>query len=45
MIGNSLNTQQFLISHIKEPNRMLYRLVEKNIPKISGIIFAISKLH
>ena len=37
MIGNRLNTQQFLISHIKEPNRMLYRLVEKNIPKTKKV--------
>jgi hypothetical protein len=29
--------QQFLITHIKEPNRMLYRLLEKNIPKINKI--------
>ena len=29
--------QQFLITHIKEPNRMLYRLLEKNIPKVNKI--------
>jgi len=29
--------QQFLITHIHEPNRMLYRLLEKNIPKVNKI--------
>jgi len=29
--------QQFLITHIHEPNRMFYRLLEKNIPKVNKI--------
>lgn len=29
--------QQFIITHIKEPNRLLYRLLEKNIPKVNKI--------
>lgn len=36
-IANSMNTEQFLISHIKEPNRILYRLIDKNIPKTEKI--------
>jgi len=31
--SKDLNIQQFLITHLCEPNRMLYRLLEKNIPK------------
>ena len=34
--GN-VNLQQFLATHIKEPNRLLYRLIEKNIPKMNKI--------
>jgi len=34
--GN-INLQQFLVTHIQEPNRLLYRLLEKNIPKIIKI--------
>lgn len=30
---NDLNLQQFLITHIIEPHRMMYRLLSKNIPK------------
>jgi len=32
-----IRVQQFLITHIHEPNRMLYRLLEKNIPKVNKI--------
>lgn len=31
------NAKQFLISHIKEPKRMYYRLLEKNLPKADKI--------
>jgi len=34
--GN-INLQQFLVTHIEEPNRLLYRLLEKNIPKSNKI--------
>ena len=30
--GN-INLQQFLVTHVEEPNRLLYRLIEKSIPK------------
>jgi hypothetical protein len=30
--GN-INLQQFLVTHVEEPNRLLYRLLEKSIPK------------
>lgn len=33
----SKNLQQFLITHIMEPNRMYYRLLVKNIPKAQKI--------
>ena len=29
---------QFLVTHIKEPNRLVFRLLEKNIPKTKKII-------
>jgi hypothetical protein len=32
-----LNLQQFLITHIVEPNRLFYRFIEKNIPKVEKI--------
>jgi hypothetical protein len=31
--NNNLNIEQFLISQIKEPDRLFFRLFEKNIPK------------
>jgi len=34
--GN-INLQQFFVTHIQEPNRLLYRLLEKNIPKSDKI--------
>lgn len=34
---NNLNLEQFLITQIIEPNRMFYRLMEKNIPKTTKI--------
>jgi hypothetical protein len=35
--------EQFLITHIQEPNRIFYRLLEKNIPKVEKIIFFLNK--
>ena len=37
MSKKDIYLQQFLITHICEPNRMLYRLLEKNIPKVNKI--------
>jgi hypothetical protein len=37
MTKKDIYLQQFLITHIHEPNRMLYRLLEKNIPKVNKI--------
>jgi hypothetical protein len=34
---NDVYLQQFLITHIYESNRLLYRLLEKNIPKVNKI--------
>jgi hypothetical protein len=34
--GN-INLQEFFVTHIQEPNRLLYRLLEKNIPKNNKI--------
>jgi hypothetical protein len=34
---NNIPLQQFLITHIQEPNRLFYRLLEKNIPKVNKI--------
>jgi len=34
---NDVYLQQFLITHIYEPNRLFYRLLEKNIPKVNKI--------
>jgi len=35
--------EQFIITHIQEPNRIFYRLLEKNIPKVEKIIFFLKK--
>ena len=35
--NNQLDKQQFLITHFIEPNRMFYRLLNKNLPKIIKI--------
>jgi hypothetical protein len=34
---DDVNLQQFLITHIQEPHRIFFRLVEKNIPKVNKI--------
>lgn len=34
---NDITFQQFLITHLIEPNRLFYRLLEKNIPKSQKI--------
>lgn len=34
----NINLEQFLITQIQEPNRLFYRLLEKNIPKVDKII-------
>lgn len=33
LLGDNLNVRQFFISHMKEPDRLFYRLFEKNLPK------------
>jgi len=35
--ADNINIEQFLITHILEPNRIFYRLLEKNIPKADKI--------
>lgn len=39
------NLPQFLITHIKDPFRLLYRLVEKNIPKTQKIIKFLEEIY
>jgi hypothetical protein len=34
----NINLEQFLMTQIQEPNRLFYRLLEKNIPKVEKII-------
>jgi hypothetical protein len=34
----NINLEQFLMTQIQEPNRLFYRLLEKNIPKVDKII-------
>lgn len=34
---NNINLEQFLITHIQEPHRLLFRFFEKNIPKVNKI--------
>ena len=40
---DNINLQQFLITHIQEPHRILFRLVEKNIPKVNKIMLFLSE--
>jgi hypothetical protein len=39
----NINKEQFIITHIQEPNRIFYRLLEKNIPKVEKIISFLNK--
>jgi len=41
--SHSLDKEQFLITQIQEPNRIFYRLLEKNIPKVEKIISFLKK--
>ena len=34
---NNVNMEQFLVTHIQEPHRLLFRFFEKNIPKVNKI--------
>jgi hypothetical protein len=34
---NDVNLEQFLVTHIQEPHRLLFRFFEKNIPKVKKI--------
>jgi hypothetical protein len=43
--NNDYNLQQFLITQIQEPNRLFYRLLEKNIPKTYKIIDFLKKCN
>jgi len=35
---NDITLQQFLVTHLQEPHRLTFRLVEKNIPKTNKIL-------
>ena len=41
--SHNLDKEQFLITQIQEPNRIFYRLLEKNIPKTEKIITFLKK--
>jgi hypothetical protein len=41
--SHNLNKEQFLITQIQEPNRIFYRLLEKNIPKTEKIVAFLKK--
>ena len=41
--SHNLDKEQFLITYIQEPNRIFYRLLEKNIPKVEKIISFLKK--
>jgi len=41
--SHNIDKEQFLITHIQEPNRIFYRLLEKNIPKVDKIITFLKK--
>jgi len=41
--SHNLDKEQFLITQIQEPNRIFYRLLEKNIPKTEKIISFLKK--
>ncbi len=41
--SHNLDKEQFLITQIQEPNRIFYRLLEKNIPKTEKIVAFLKK--
>ena len=41
--SHNIDKEQFLITQIQEPNRIFYRLLEKNIPKVEKIISFLKK--
>lgn len=41
--SHNINKEQFLITQIQEPNRIFYRLLEKNIPKTKKIVTFLKK--
>ena len=41
--SHNIDKEQFLIAQIQEPNRIFYRLLEKNIPKVEKIISFLKK--
>jgi len=41
--SHNLDKEQFLITQIQEPNRIFYRLLEKNIPKADKIVAFLKK--
>ena len=41
--SHNLDKEQFLITQIQEPNRIFYRLLEKNIPKTEKIVVFLKK--
>jgi hypothetical protein len=43
--SHSIDKEQFLITQIQEPNRIFYRLLEKNIPKVDKIISFLKKYN
>jgi hypothetical protein len=43
--SHNIDKEQFLITHILEPNRIFYRLLEKNIPKVEKIVSFLKKYN
>ena len=43
--SHNLDKEQFIITQIQEPNRIFYRLLEKNIPKTEKIVAFLQKYN